>query len=77
MNGTLHLLLAGFTAGILAAAMAFVADFSWLAAFGFYVLGGNIGLLFTAMLMARARSDTDIEAHTIEAYSAKACTEEG
>ena len=66
MNGMLTLLLAGLIAGILASTMALLWGCSWLVAFGFYVLGGNIGLLLTGALMARAREDLDSETYTLE-----------
>lgn len=55
------LLLAGFVAGVIAATMALATGFSWIAAFGFYVLGGNIGLLLTGTLIARSRTGLDMD----------------
>lgn len=61
MNGLVYLLLAGFAAGVLAASMAVIAGFGWLATLGFYTLGGNIGLLLTGILYANVRDDDDVE----------------
>ncbi len=51
------LLLAGFVTGVLAATLALLTGFGWLSILGFYALGGNIGLMMTALLIALGDGD--------------------
>lgn len=57
MRAVVLLILAGFVSGVLGVTLALSAGFGWVAAFWFYTLGGNIGLLLTAVLIARLRKD--------------------